>query len=295
MGANTKIPWCHHTFNPWWGCTDVSSGCRACYARALAKRCGFPDLWGKDVGRRFFGEAHWRELINWNAAAGMAGERRRVFCGSMCDVMEDRPDVESPRQALWCFVDQTPNLDWLLLTKRPENFPRFLPDLWRDHPRPNVWLLATVENYNYIRRRIADLLRVPAVVHGISMEPLLGPVDIGDYLGHHLGCDGDEYPCAMCGSQGRLGWVAIGGESGHGARPFDIGWARGLIAQCRLASVACFLKQLGASPFENGKPLSLRDRKGADPAEWPEDLRVRQLPEVPRFASCEVIPRQEVG
>ena len=119
MSERTAIGWCDHTFNPWWGCQRVSDGCARCYAEAMAKRTGNP-VWGPGA-RRFFGEKHWQEPVRWNAAAERLSVRRRVFCGSMCDVFEDRPDLVEPRGRLWRLIRATPHLDWLLLTKRPEN------------------------------------------------------------------------------------------------------------------------------------------------------------------------------
>src|SRR5689334_16021242 len=134
MGAKTKIGWTHHTFNAWWGCHKVSPACKHCYAESFSKRTGHA-VWGANAPRRFFGDAHWREPLKWNAAAEKAGERRRVFCGSMMDVFEwhDEPTNEqmnAARARLWELIESTPWLDWLLLTKRPENASSVLPDRW---------------------------------------------------------------------------------------------------------------------------------------------------------------------
>jgi protein gp37 len=256
MGANTKIEWCHHTFNPWWGCTKVSPACDHCYAEAWAKRTGFK-IWGKDEPRRFFGVDHWQELLRWNRDAEKADERRRVFCGSMCDVLEDRDDVRFCREALWGLVDQTPWLDWLLLTKRPQNFSRFLPPLWLKDPRPNVWLMTTVESADYIWR-IVEILKVPAVVHGISYEPALGPVDWERWLG-------DTQP-GEAGLHRGVKWLIAGTESGASARTADLQWFRDARDKCREAGAAFFMKQI----TEKGQKIPFEH--------WPRDLRVRELP-----------------
>lgn len=223
MGENTKIEWAHHTFNPWWGCVKVSPACDHCYAESFAKRTGNA-VWGKDAPRRFFGEKHWTEPYKWNREAEASGERKRVFCASMADVMEDREDVAPHREMLFLLIEQTPWLDWLLLTKRPQNFIRFLPALWLCKPQPNVWLMTTLESAEYTWR-VEALLNTPAAIRGLSMEPLLGPV----YLQ----------------SLAALDWVIVGGESGPGARPMHPEWARGLRDQCQVARVPFFFKQWG--------------------------------------------------
>src|SRR5262245_39758568 len=123
MGKTTAISWAHHTFNPWWGCVEVSPACDFCYARTWAARRGHA-VWGKDAPRRFFGDNLWRQPLAWNRAAARAGERRRVFCASMADVLEQRSDavgerMEAERSRLWGLIRATPYLDWLLLSKRP--------------------------------------------------------------------------------------------------------------------------------------------------------------------------------
>lgn len=267
MGEKTEISWCDHTFNSWWGCTKVSPACDRCYAETWSKRTGL-SIWGKDSDRRFFSEKHWEEPLKWNRAAEKSGTRKRVFCGSMCDIMEDRRDLDVWRQRTYSLIEETPNLDWLLLTKRPQNFRRFFPALWLDQPRPNVWIMTSVESPEYLWR-IDSLKGCPAVVHGLSIEPLLAPLPmLGEYL------DGIE-------------WTIVGGESGHGARPFDLEWARDARDQCKAAGVAYFFKQAGANVFDSsltasGKSESLKfaDRKGGDMSEWPEDLRIREFPKI---------------
>ena len=152
-------------------------------------------------------------------------------------------------------------------------------------PLPNVWLGVSVEDQKTADERIPLLLQTPAAVRWVSYEPALGPVDFTEFIGcGHRKYDGDII-CPMCGmcrlySQ-FIDWLVIGGESGPGARPFNIQWARDVIAQCKAAGVPCFMKQLGARPVSkcNG-PLFLHDRKGGCMDEWPSDLRVREYPEV---------------
>jgi protein gp37 len=273
MGATTEISWCDSTFNPWWGCHKVSAACRSCYAEAFAKRTGH-NVWGEGGERRTFGEKHWNEPLKWNRQAQAAGVRRRVFCASMADVFEDHRIAAQERPRLWKLIASTPWLDWLLLTKRPENIRAMVPAHWLDAGRTpiNVWYGCTVESVSTMDR-ISHLLNVPAVVRFISAEPLLEALDLLPYL---TITDFNGRPC--------IHQVIVGGESGHKARPFQVQWARSIVEQCRAAGVAPFVKQMGADPrdiFEGQPPLGmirLKNKKGADWSEWPDDLKVREWP-----------------
>jgi protein gp37 len=247
MGVSTKIEWCDHTFNPWWGCTKVSPGCDYCYASNSSKRYGY-SVWGKDAPRRFLSDAHWDEARKWNASAERSGTPARVFCGSMCDVMEERRDLADQRAKLYELIPETRWLNWLLLTKRPQNFRKFLPAVWLQSPLANVWGMATVE-LNVFRWRIRALAETPFVLRGLSCEPLLEDLDLRDYL-----------------ASGLIHWVIAGGESGSSARGTDLACFRSLRDQCRKAGVAFFLKQI----TERGKKIHF--------TLWPEDLQVREWP-----------------
>ena len=154
-------------------------------------------------------------------------------------------------------------------------------------PLPNVWLGVSVEDQKSADERIPLLLETPAAVRWVSYEPALGPVDFEPWLGEQGFESGG--PCGWVPTGEGLSWVVVGGESGLGARPFDLAWARSTIAACKAAGVPCFVKQLGARPYTvsppggdlaiNGVEMRLGDRKGGDPAEWSEDLRVREWPE----------------
>lgn len=230
--------------------------------------------------------------------------------------------MDDVRERLFGLIAETPNLDWLLLTKRPENFEAMLPwtsehaGMYRERFWNNVWLGVSVENQEQADARIPHLLKIPAAVRFLSVEPMLGPVDLSQWLwNENFGfCNAcgrtdrliDGWDCRHCGDPrtraGRSGLhlVIFGGESGPGARPCDVQWIRDGVRQCREAGVAPFVKQPGESPYriseveamgydDQGHPcpeltldrdlLPLRDRHGADPAEWPEDLRVREFPE----------------
>jgi protein gp37 len=182
--------------------------------------------------------------------------RHRVFCASMADVFDNEVD-QGLRDRLWSLVSQTRNLDWVILTKRIGNAPRMLPADWGTG-YPNVWLLASVDQ-SALQRDAPKLLAIPAVVHGLSIEPQLAPVRLGDFV------------------RG-LEWIIVGGESGAGARPFHLEWARSLIAECAASDTAIFVQKMGCKPFEHGKQLRLKDYAGGNLSEWPIDLQIRQFP-----------------
>jgi protein gp37 len=239
MGDETAISWADHTFNPWWGCDKISPGCKLCYAAAFDKRFG-GDHWGDRAPRRFFGDKHWAEPLKWNRAAERAGVRRRVFCASMADVFEDRDDLAEPRRRLWGLIDECRALDWLLLTKRPENFGLFLPfPLWPANPWPHVWLGVTAENQEQASRRIGILARTPAALRFISAEPLLERVELGLLGTMPRDATGGRYVM----THERIHWVIAGAESGGGARAAAVDWFRALRDECRDAGVAFHLKQ----------------------------------------------------
>lgn len=226
---DTKIEWCDHTFNPWVGCTKLSPACDHCYAETWARRTGQSELW--DGERRLTSRANWQAVHRWHGAAIAAGTRPRVFCASLADVFDNQ--VKSDwREHLWGLIFNTPQLDWLLLTKRPQNIADMLPTIcaW---PLDQVWLGTTVENQQEAERRIPALLAVPAVVHFVSCEPLLGPLDLTRFMMPTLS------------GKPRVEWVIVGGESGPKARPMHPDWARSLRDQCADAGIPFFFKQWG--------------------------------------------------
>lgn len=238
---NTAIEWADHTFNPWVGCTKVSPACDHCYAEGWAKRSGMVQ-WGPHAERRRTSASNWRQPLKWNAEAERLGLRYRVFCASLADVFDNAVDPQW-RQDLFTLIQRTPNLDWLLLTKRIGNVPGMV-SIIPGHLPPNVWLGATVVNQAEADRDIPKLLSVPAAKRFLSMEPLLGPVTelrIAQYKG------------------GKLDWVIVGGESGPSARPMHPDWARGVRTICEAASIPFFFKQWGEwvprGPESMGYPL----------------------------------------
>lgn len=241
MAEYSKIEWTDHTFNPWMGCTKVSDGCKNCYAETLMDKRYGKVKWGPQGTRVRTSAANWRKPLAWNRQAEKEGRRYRVFCASLADVFEDRQEVAPWREELFGLIGNTPNLDWLLLTKRPENVNDMVFEMvapvclgWEDFP--NIWIGTSVENQEQADKRIPHLLQIPAAVKFLSMEPLLGPVDISIYLA--TGWTEPPYDDIV-------NWVIVGGESGHHARPMHPDWARSIRDQCVAAGVPFLFKQWG--------------------------------------------------
>lgn len=304
MGANSKIEWCHHTMNPFRGCTRVHTGCLNCYAERMSKRNpAVLGVWGAEGTRVVAAEKTWLEPLKWDKAAAKAGERHRVFCASLADVFEDwqgtmvdsdetelcvchgcgrwkhyvaycpedcheerlprrltMPDV---RRRLFDLIDVTPNLDWQLVTKRPENISR----MWPGGFRKNVWLLTSVSNQETADAMIPPLLqcRNLSPVLGLSMEPLVGPVEFSDVTNRS-----DAVQQLGKKAFSGISWVIVGGESGPQARPMRAEWAIDIRNQCQAAGVPFFFKQ--------GSQANWSDFKDFD--SFPPDLRVREFPKV---------------
>lgn len=245
LAENTKIEWANHTFNPWIGCTKVSPACDHCYAETWNARFdpdGEAKNWGPHSPRRR--TKTWGNPVKWNREAEKLGYRPRVFCASLADVFDNHKSIKDEwRRELWELIRETPNLDWLLLTKRPQNIARYLPADWGDG-YPNVWLGTTVENQAEAERRIPHLLAPPAVVRFLSCEPLLGPLDLRNItppcrsIDCLLGMDSDYF-----GGGQAINWVITGGESGPNFRPANPDWFRSLRDQCAEANVPFLFKQ----------------------------------------------------
>lgn len=303
--TDSKIQWTNKTWNPTTGCTKVSQGCKHCYAERIANR-----LWATqyppnlDGSARAFTDIRLHEdrldqPAHWKTP-------QRVFVDSMSDLFhEDIPFDFIDR--VFAIMALVPQHTYQILTKRPERALAYLsnPDRFlmveetadlelqrlagvgtfldtRRWPLPNVWLGSSVEDQSAANLRVPLLLQTPAAVRFLSCEPLLGPVDL----------DSREFLCADWRRKLTIGtyvdWVIVGGESGTSARPFHLDWARAILAQCRAAGVACFIKQLGAKPLVISQAektrgaqvvLNLRDSHGGNMDEWPLDLRVREFPQ----------------
>lgn len=265
MGTKTTIEWCHHTFNPWWGCTNISPGCDNCYAESWAKRFGVK--WGVGETRRLASERTWAEPLKWNEKAKKDGTRRRVFCASMADVFDNEHGLEASREWLWEMIEDTINLDWLLLTKRIGNVMHMVPDRWQTKFPPHIWMGSTVVNQEEADRDIPKLLRVPAAVRFLSCEPLLGHIalmqaDEGVLRGPAIIEAGgmtvgtayeppEGYDCSYPG----IDWVIAGAEHSRQARPMSLDWVRSLRDQCELAGVSFFYKQDFRDGIKSSTPL----------------------------------------
>ena len=290
MAENTKIEWTDHTFNPWIGCTKVSPGCDHCYAENLMDTRMGVASWRPGAERVRTKEANWKMPLRWNAQADafmdQHGRRQRVFCASLADVFDNAVDPQW-RADLFKLIAETPNLDWLLLTKRIGNVRCMLAELAHGSdpdltlldmmPLPNVWIGATIVNQAEADRDIPKLLDVPARVRFLSMEPLLGPVDLTHI--EVFGGDAEIFPLkgttdcvddegAPTDDVPALDWVIVGGESGPGARPMHPDWARSLRDQCEAAGVPFLFKQWG----EWGEPDSI-ERTGIAHHGWFEQDR----------------------
>jgi len=317
MSENTPIEWATHSFSPWIGCTKVSPGCSHCYAvnttRARVLRSQGHETWGKGKARSRTSAATWRNPLKWNRDSGLwhTTPRPRVF-PSLCDWLDDEVPIEWLADFLK-LIHVTRHLDWQLLTKRPENFQRRITEaltakrvgmidrakgdeewsaaaaaveFWRlgESPLGSVWIGTSVEDQKRADERIPELLKIPANVRFLSVEPLLGQVDVASW-GWRNASKTDP----------RVDWVIVGGESGPGARPCNVEWIRDIVRQCKAAGVPCFVKQFGSEwatfQYGIGRSPSRLHPKGGNPSEWPEDLRVREFPTVRQEQSRSSAPQ----
>lgn len=251
----SKIGWTDHTFNGWIGCKHVSPGCAHCYAEAMNDRMGWCE-WGKTYHRT--SEDMWKKPIAWNKKY----PGQRVFCESMGDILD--PDVPWEwKRDLWALIRETPNLFWLLLTKRPEEWMSLPADM-----PSNVWFGVSIENQAYRSRLLGLLVAKDRLnIHHtfVSFEPLIGPVEfVEDYFGY-----------------GVPDWIIIGGESGPKCRPMDPKWADQIIYESKAYNIPVFMKQMGGHP---DKRENLED--------LPEFLRIQQIPE--QFRTDAYLDRAEL-
>lgn len=249
MAENSKIEWTHHTANLWWGCTKVHAGCDNCYALSLAKRYG-KDVWGTDRPRRLIKNV-WKEMEKYQKQAEAVGEIHRVFVGSMMDIFEkpmplvDHNGVSylEEESEFWNtgqlrdkffneVVPNSPNLMFLLLTKRPSNINKYIPDCWKINPPKNVMFGTSPVNQKTANELIVQLSKVNGYKF-ISVEPQLDKIDLMVKVK-----DSDEVLLGM------VDWVINGGESGHHKRPFDCDWARIIRDDCKVKGVSFFFKQI---------------------------------------------------
>jgi protein gp37 len=320
VSTNSNIEWTDATWNPVTGCTKVSPGCAHCYIeRTPPFRIGHRKFDEKGTTGVICHEDRLYQPLKWR-------QPKRVFVNSLSDLFHE--EIRDTFIAdIFGVMARCPQHIFQILTKRPTRMLEWMkngagwmtlatdfqkaaiPGMLMPWPLPNVWLGVSVENQHFADERIPLLLQTPAVVRFISAEPLLEGITLSRLHEHCPTHDRSGGFCTGdCPDRRRLDWVIIGGESGPGARPFDLAWAYSLRAQCKAAGVACFIKQLGSVPVEaeeiwhcrdwNGRdgirllnarnrfrapagcvPLKFQDNKGGNPEEWPEDLRVREFPQ----------------
>ena len=293
MSYKTSIQWTDRTWPVTTGCEDESPGCLNCYAKALSYRMGLnpnPKIaaaYGGTVEKRA-GVLRWTGLLKpqpdrldwplkWMKPA-------RIFVGNMSDLFHEDVPFDFIDQ-VFHVMESCPQHTFQVLTKRAERMEKFVGTLCRSQvPLPNIWLGVSVEDQKRADERIPHLLATPAAVRFLSVEPMLGPVDLESYLEGAWSADADPSgPGVTCPG---IDWGICGGESGHSARPFDLVWARDLRDQCKAAGVPFFMKQCGSNPFVSRhrldpilRKIQLKDSHGGDPDEWPEDLRIREFPD----------------
>lgn len=228
MAKKTNIEWCNHTFNPWIGCHKVSEGCKHCYAETWALQKQRVTAWNKDSERKPV--QNWLVPEKWNRNALAAKQYKTVFCASLSDVFEDRDDVIELRKDMWGLVKRTSCLIWMVLTKRPENIEKLLPEDWGEGYE-NVCLMVTAENQECFDKRVSILQGIPAKHRALSIEPLVGPINIEE------------------GKLAGIDMVIVGGESGQkidNIRPMNPAWVRQLRDDCAREEVPFFFKQWGS-------------------------------------------------
>lgn len=237
MAENSGIEWTKATFNPWIGCTKVSAACDFCYAEVWDKRAK-GERWGPKADRTR--TKNWNGPIKWNKEAVENNTRYRVFCASLADVFDNHKSILPEwRTDLWNLISKTPNLDWLLLTKRPQNIEKYLPEDWGSNGYDNVWLGISTENRTEMIRRATALSTIPAKIKFWSAEPLLE--DLG------------EIPSELMPN-----WMITGGESGEAYREADANWYRNLRDQCASVGVPFLFKQWSG---KNQKEIKTKGRE----------------------------------
>lgn len=291
----TSIEWTDFSANPLkyrdpsgrvvWACVHASPGCQHCYSEALAHRYrrGVPFTVSNMNGLTpFLDEAELHKMRSAKTIGGVPVSGSRCFIGDMTDLFGEWVSDDLLNRLFSQVFEIRTDVTWQLLTKRAERLHRYLSWRWGEGriPSRHIHIGVSVENQQYADERIPLLLSTPAAIRFVSAEPLLGPVDLR--LGDSEGLPTDAEPFRE--RQHLLHWCIVGGESGHGARPFDLQWARDLKQQCEAAGVAYFFKQAGSKPLAYGlgemSRVLLTDRKGGNLDELPADLRVREFPRV---------------
>lgn len=283
MSDNSKIQWTTHTWNPWQGCQKVSPGCKYCYMYRHFARWADEDTDAFDKASHPFrsSKATFNKPLSYTEPA-------MVFTCSLSDFFIEEADAWRPDA--WDIIKRTPHLTYQVLTKRPERIAQCLPPDWGEG-YDNLWLGVSIENQEWADKRLPVFLQVPAKIHFVSAEPLLGPIDFTnvtatpdqtpgkgrfDLVGQFNAFRNADFPVT-------IDWVIIGGESGNTTglyryRPCEVSWMESIVQQCKSAGVSVFVKQLGT---DIAKRYRLKEPHGGDIDEWPEalsNLKVRQFP-----------------
>ncbi len=276
MAQNSKIEWCTHTANTWHGCTKVHKGCDNCYAEVLSHRWN-NDLWGNDKPRKQI-KSVWKDLDKYQKLAKLADEIHTVFVGSMMDIFEkpmtlidskgnqiEGTDTGDLRNKLFTKITEGdfPNLIFLFLTKRPSNINKYVPELWKTNPPSNVWFGTSPVDQETADKLIPQLLKVKGKKF-LSIEPMLDAISLENIKGTSESYYQVLTPVTACGDSNRdaIGWVIVGGESGHHKRPFNCDWARAIRDECKRYNVPFFMKQIDKIQ------------------EIPSDLMIREFPKL---------------
>lgn len=248
MAETSEITWTDATFNPWIGCTKVGPACDFCYAERDNRRRKWVEAWGPGVPRKRTSAANWKLPLRWNAQADAFfaehGRKRRVFAASLADIFDNEVD-QALRDDFWALVKATPNLQWLIVTKRIGNANKMLPADW-GAGYPNVVLIITVATQEEVDRDFWKLVAVPARFKGFSIEPMLGPIELSS-------------------NHGNLDWIIAGGESDGGtstARPLEHAWIDTLVRQCAYWGVPFHFKQWGEWGPGSGSTRAIMSRVG---------------------------------
>lgn len=294
MAYNSKIGWTDHTFNPWLGCHKISQACKFCYAEQMMDKQYGKVEWGIDTERKKTSIANWKKPLMWDKQCAAAEIRQRVFCASLADVFEDNDQLVEWRKELFELIKATPNLDWLLLTKRPECISKFLPEDWGEDGYANVWLGATIESQEEAILRIPHLVKNPCQIHFISAEPLLGPLDLSNKAlnGAYNGMSAEIYNPRKDEFEKienyqeedwivGLDWIICGGESGPGnqIREMNLDWVEDIVDICDDQCIPVFVKQLGKVA---SKKFGISG-KGEDMSLWPKKTFRIQKQEIPNY------------
>lgn len=248
---NSNISWTDHTANFWWGCQIWGVDCARCYAKTYSERWG-KNVWGSpENSNREVKKAIWKDIKKWDTEAMLEGKRKRVFVMSMGDFLEDHPQIHDTREKAKDILTDLKWLDVLLLTKRPENAPAFLSDWFYGNWPEHIWFGMSAGNQETMNERARYFVDVPAKIKFLSLEPLLGGIDLTWVKGEYITPNQNK---ALNLLDGHVQWVIIGGESGDNFREMNIYSMINMVDQCISSNVPVFVKQdSGKFPGKQGR------------------------------------------